>query len=256
MPPAAIDRHRDRIDDLRHQRHRADLGADVVAQEHGAVSARFRTLGDDHVASVVLEPARLTDRRRRRDHRRARRPHPIDQRLLRQSEVEAHHVELQLLDGVAQCFVEPAPARERLRPTTFDPQLLVVGRESLPPGIVASSVVAGRRMGEEVDVHRTVRPRPYERDLLANLVRREQRARHRAETAGLAHGHRELDAARSGHRRLHDRQFDPEQRRQPGLHWVLPPVRNDTPPPNRTAPRRGASFAAVFTPDQPAVDPR
>ena len=50
------DRYLHRIDDLRHERHRADLGCDIVGQEHAAVAACLVALRDDGVAAFGLQP--------------------------------------------------------------------------------------------------------------------------------------------------------------------------------------------------------
>ena len=64
-------RHLHRIDDLRHQRHRAGLPRDVVVQEHAAMAAGLVALGDHDVAAVPLQPARLLRRGGGADHQHA-----------------------------------------------------------------------------------------------------------------------------------------------------------------------------------------
>ena len=72
-PPGGNHRNIDGIGDLGHERHRADLPARVVVEEHPAVSAGFEPLGDHRIAPVIDEPACLGDRRRRRQDGRPRR---------------------------------------------------------------------------------------------------------------------------------------------------------------------------------------
>ena len=82
MPPAAITGTRDGVDDLRHQRERADLRLDAVVEEHAAVAAGLGALGDDRVAAVPVEPDRLVDGGRRGDDLRAGGAHPVEERRL------------------------------------------------------------------------------------------------------------------------------------------------------------------------------
>ena len=60
-------RERDRLHDLRDQRERSDLGAQVVRQEHAAVPAGLEPLGDDRIDAVRFEPPRFVDGGRRRE---------------------------------------------------------------------------------------------------------------------------------------------------------------------------------------------
>ena len=73
-PPAAITGHLDRIDDLRNQREGADLGGDIVGEEHAAVAARLIALRDHGVDAVLLQPDRLGGDGGGADHHRSRPP--------------------------------------------------------------------------------------------------------------------------------------------------------------------------------------
>ena len=55
----------DCVDDLRHERQRADLRGDVGRQEHAAMTAGLGALGDDRIHPMLLEPDRFPHRGRR-----------------------------------------------------------------------------------------------------------------------------------------------------------------------------------------------
>ena len=88
-------RHLHRIDDLRHQRHRAELRRQVGRQKQAAMAARLDPLRDDDVDAARFQPAGFIDRRRRREDLRAPGPHPGEQGLRGQAEMEAHHRRLE-----------------------------------------------------------------------------------------------------------------------------------------------------------------
>jgi len=67
-------------------------------------------LGDDGVAALALQPARLLDRGRRGDDLGAGVPYPPEQRLFRQAEMEAHHLGPQFDDQIAKVRVERRPS--------------------------------------------------------------------------------------------------------------------------------------------------
>ena len=56
-------RHGDGVDDLRNQREGADLGGDIIGEEHAAVAAGLSALGDDRVAAVCFQPPSFIDGR-------------------------------------------------------------------------------------------------------------------------------------------------------------------------------------------------
>ena len=93
------DRNFHRIDDLRDERERTALRRQVGRQEHAAVAASLDALGNDGVDSMVLEPARLRDRRRGAEDHAARGFEAINQGFLRQAEMKADDFRLQLHDG-------------------------------------------------------------------------------------------------------------------------------------------------------------
>src|SRR5215472_18642432 len=50
------------VSHLWHQRHRADLRGDILCEKHSPMPASLKTLGDNCVASLLLQPTRLIDR--------------------------------------------------------------------------------------------------------------------------------------------------------------------------------------------------
>ncbi|MNK95252.1 hypothetical protein D3C87_1154810 [compost metagenome] len=105
--PACGD-HRDfhRIDNLWHQGERTHLAAQVVAEKHPAVSARFITHGDDRVTAMLFQPDGFFDGSGRRQHLGAGGFYPIEQGFFRQAKVETHHFRPKLLDDLTACVIE------------------------------------------------------------------------------------------------------------------------------------------------------
>ena len=81
------------IHDLRHQRHSACLGRDVVGQENSTVPTRLIALSNDGVAPLILQPSRLIHCGGRRDDLCAGRSYSVQERALGQAEVEADDLE-------------------------------------------------------------------------------------------------------------------------------------------------------------------
>ncbi|MNL55388.1 hypothetical protein D3C87_1788000 [compost metagenome] len=84
------DRHFHGVDDLRHQGEEADLAAQIVAEEHPAVTTRFITHGDDRITTLLLKPNGFFDGGGRRQDFGPGRFHPIQQGFFRQAEVKTH----------------------------------------------------------------------------------------------------------------------------------------------------------------------
>ena len=103
--------------------------------------------------AVVLEPARLGYRRRRRHDRGTRRPHPLDQWGRGQPELEAHDLRAELLHDLAQGLVEGHAPRCRSR-AALDPELFVVVLQPAAPCLERGRARLGRGVAEEVDVDR------------------------------------------------------------------------------------------------------
>ena len=125
-------RHLHRIDHLRHQRKRAGLLGDIVGQEHAAMAAGLRALRDDDVGAVLLQPDRFLHDGRRRHHDGAGRLDALDQRRIRQAEMEADHFRLQLLDERAHRFIERRAVGGVDRRRGIEPELLVIRRQAAP----------------------------------------------------------------------------------------------------------------------------
>ena len=66
------------IDNLRHQGHRADLRVDFVVKKRSPMSACFKSLSNDGIATGLLEPLRLFDGGRRRYDLRAGLAHTLE----------------------------------------------------------------------------------------------------------------------------------------------------------------------------------
>ncbi len=111
----------------------------------------------------------------------------------------------------AELVVEGRPVGGGNRGVLVETELDVVARELLSPGRLARGVRLGWAMAEEVDVEGPAGARADGAELRPELVRRQQRAGQRAEAAGFCHRYRQLGALGSGHRRLDDRQLDPEE---------------------------------------------
>ena len=61
-------RHLHRVGDLRNEREAAGLPGQIVAQEDAAMTAGLKALRDHRIDAVLLQPARLLDRRGRAQH--------------------------------------------------------------------------------------------------------------------------------------------------------------------------------------------
>jgi hypothetical protein len=204
-------RHLHRIDDLRHQRERADLRGDILGEKHAAMPARLRALRDHGINAARLEPARLRRRGRRRDYDAAGRLHALQQRRLRQPEMEADHLGIELLDHGAIFVIERRAVGDRHRRRRIDRKLFVIRLERLAPGALARIVRHRRRVAEEAERHRLPGMRADLADLFAQDRGRKHCAGQRAEPARFRHRRRQFPIHGARHRRKHDREFDLEQ---------------------------------------------
>ena len=89
------------IDNLRHQRHRADLRVDLIVKKRSPMSACFEPLSNDGIATGLLQPFRLFDGGRRRYNLRAGLAHTLEKVLGRKAKVEAHDLRSDLVQEIA-----------------------------------------------------------------------------------------------------------------------------------------------------------
>jgi hypothetical protein len=122
------------------------------------MAAGLEALRDDGVATLLVEPARFCDRRRRRQHLGACRLHALEQRIIGQAEMEVDDLGLQLLDERAQALVERLAIRARHVGLRVKAELDVIRREPLAPGRFSLGIEARRLVAEEVDVDRSRLP--------------------------------------------------------------------------------------------------
>ena len=148
------DRERDRLHNLRQQRKRSDLSAQVVRQEHAAVSARFETLRDDRVDTVPFEPPRLVDGGCRRENLRSTGSHARKQFRRRQAEMKAHHGGLEFREQLRGFGTEWRTARPDGNGVRVDSERSIVMRKRGSPHRFALRTELGGRMAEEIDVER------------------------------------------------------------------------------------------------------
>jgi hypothetical protein len=130
-PAGGNDRDADRIDDLRHQRHRTRLrrerGIEVGREEHPAMPSGLIALGDDHIDATRFQPARLRHRGRRRHDAATRRLDPGQQCRRGQAEMETHHIRLGVLDHLAHVVAERRKFETGRRRLRLDPERAIVG---------------------------------------------------------------------------------------------------------------------------------
>ena len=212
--------HRDvqRRDELRQQRQRAALPRRVGVEEVAAVAAGLQPLGDHRVGAVRLQPLRLAQRRRRRQHARAEPLDPREQLRRRQPEVEAHQRRPEGLQHLGRRRAERLAARRRDRRGRIEAQLGVIRRQRGPPARLGRGgcLVRRRHVGEEVD--EIGPPGVLQRLQLTRQRRRvEHRRRQRPHRAGLADRPRQPRALRAGHRRLDQR----PARAEKGVHRTV-----------------------------------
>ena len=175
------------------------------------MAARLRALSDHTVDAARVEPARLGDGGRRgidfrpgRSDRASRPPSGRPKWKLTTSG-------LRRLDHLRHRGVERRAARSASRRRRGEARVRIIGRESRSPGGFASGVRGRRDMAKEIDVDRGADSGADRLDLFAQQGGRQHRRRQRAKAARLRDGEAQLDALRTGHRRLDDRQARGEE---------------------------------------------
>jgi hypothetical protein len=223
---------------------------DVLGEEHAAVAAGLVALRDHSIGAVLLEPHRLGGNRGRAQHDRPRSLDPLEKRSIGQAEMEAHDLGLELFDHLAERGVERRAAARRHRCRRIDAQFLVIGLEPVAPARFPRIVGHRRRVTEEIQVDRLVGHGADFRELLAQRLRGEHRARQRAEAARRAYRRHQLMIHGARHRREHDRVLDADELRQtcigphgPLLRGALPIQLGGTPCAVNVANRRAAAEA-------------
>ncbi len=212
-------------DDLRHERERADLRRQVLAEEHAAVAARFDALRDDRRDAVGLEPPRFVDCRGRSDHERAPRTYAPQELGGGKPEMEAHDLGTVRLERIGAVAAERCASRSRSDARRIDPEFTVVRFELAAPSRLPRRV--GRRLGmaEEVHVDRTARARANEVELLRHAPGRQERARKRSQAARFAHRGGERTELHTGHGCLDHGKVDAEELADVHAETVAQPAR-------------------------------
>ena len=169
--------------------------------------AGFGALRDDGVDAVLLEPDRLLHNGRGRDHNAAGGLDPPKQRLIRQAKMEADDFGLQLLNQFTHRGIEGAAVGGVDRCRRIEPQLSIVGpKPELPAGLSPRIGIDGF-VTKEVHVERRRHTLPDDVDLLARLLRREQRTWQRSERPALGRCDHQVRIHDPGHRRQHNGKF-------------------------------------------------
>jgi hypothetical protein len=119
-----------------------------------AVAAGLKPHGNDRVATMLLEPARFRDCRRRGDDLGAGRLHAIEQRPLGKPEKKADDLGAAVLHKPAEIGVERHASAGRDGRFRIKPLFQVVRREPREPRPRPRRVGWRRNMTEEVEVDR------------------------------------------------------------------------------------------------------
>ena len=125
--------------------------------------------------------------------------------------MEAHDGRPELVQHVGRLGTERQAACAGGNGRRIDPERLIVVRKRVPPRRVAFGTGRGRRVAEEIHVERLAALGPDCADLVADGLGRQQRARERAQAAGLRDRNGERAALNTGHGRLHDGELDAEE---------------------------------------------
>src|SRR5258707_15541486 len=107
--------------------------------------------------------------------------------------MKTYHFRLSLLDDRAHAVTERWEIRAGAWQRGVDPELAIIGRQALTPGLLAVSICFRRDVTEEVNVDRLVSQRPQLLDCLRYELGWHRRATDRAQAAGGADGSRKLD---------------------------------------------------------------
>ena len=175
------------------------------------MAAGFRALRDDDVGAVLLEPDRFLHDGCRRHHDAAGRLDALEQRPVRQAEMEADDLGLQLFDDLTKCGIERRAIGGVDWRRRVEPEFPVIGCQPLPPACFALGVGIFSLVAEEVHVDRSRCALADDVDLLARLLGRQHRARQRSQCAALRCRDHEFGVHHARHRCEHDRKFGLEE---------------------------------------------
>ena len=145
------------------------------------------------------------------DHDAAGRLDPLEQRLVRQAEMEADDFRLQLLDQFAHRGIERRAVGGVDRRRRIEPQLPVIWREPLLPSGLALRIGVDRSVAKEIHIDRRRYPLPDDIDLLARLLDRQHRAWQRAQRPALRRRDHQFRVHDACHRRQNDGKFGLEK---------------------------------------------
>ena len=171
------------------------------------------------IASAPLSSSqtRLAHDRRRRDDDAACILHALEQRLVRQAEMEAHHRRLQLFDQLAHRRIKRRAIGGCDRRVRIETQLAKVRRQPLAPARLLLGRAVDRLVAEEIHVERRRHALPHDVHLLARLVHGQHRAWQRRQRPALRRADHDVGVLGARHRRLHDRHVDLEQVEQSAI---------------------------------------
>ena len=188
------------------------------------MAAGLVALGDDRVAAVIGKPLCLAGGGGGGHHLGAAGLDAIQQAALRQAEMEADDLRLELLDDLAGDVIEGLAIDRGHGLCGIDGELFVVSGQPRLPLRLAGGVGLRRLVGEEVQVQRLCGPLANDAEVLADLLRARSGAGEGAEAARFGHGDRQFRRTRAGHGREDDRMLDAEEIDDPavGPHCVSP----------------------------------
>src|SRR5262249_3832187 len=94
------------VDHLWYERHCADLRRNILREKHSPVPAGFKSLGDNCVAPLILQPARFFHRSSRGNNLCACPPNACHQPPVGKTEMEADDLRVKLDHEITHFFVE------------------------------------------------------------------------------------------------------------------------------------------------------
>src|SRR5579884_364051 len=143
------------------------------------MATSLETLRNDGVHSALFEPKCFFDGRCVPKHHGSGFLDALEKRLLRQAEVKAYNIWLEVLHRKAHLMVERAPQNERS--CWLDFIFFIIGCKQRPPCALVR--VLRHIVAEEVEIDRSSYPGTYLRELVDNGLGSEHRARERSESA-------------------------------------------------------------------------
>ncbi len=164
------------VDDLRHESEGACLRGYVVGEKHAAMATGLSSLRNDRIAATISEPFGLPGRGRGRDDFRPRGLHPLQEAFLRQPEMKADDLGLELLDDLAGRLVERHAVGIRHLGIGIDAQLRVVMSKTRLPLCLPVRIGEGRLMRKEIEIDWFVSPLPDDAQPSADLLGCRERA--------------------------------------------------------------------------------